>query len=175
MGVRTTEVSQAASTVPQTRIKQYGPQGPRRCGLCGKTTHSASNCPAPKYNVGGTDGEKKIHGVPEDLLKNIQKKDGLETIAPSQSEYQRLVAEGGLTSALKGIDMSKLPTGLKCAITGKILEDAVRLPCCQRTVSDSVIRAALHSSNLQCPLCKKSNVSPDEVAMCHSVDSVEVF
>ena len=87
-------------------------------------------------------------------MKNVQTDEatGKETIAPDQAEHDRIVAEGGLANT-KNIDMSKLPTALKCAVSGKILEDAVSLPCCRKTVSDSVIRAALVSTNMKCPLC----------------------
>ena len=59
--------------------------------------------------------------------------------------------------------MTKLPTHLKCSLTGKILEDAVVLPCCGKAVSDLAIRSALIGNNLQCPLCSQRNVSPDEL------------
>ena len=149
------------------------------CKICGQLGHYAASCPQRtnrynQYDDGGN--SKKIHGVPEAIVKNIKVKDGIETIAPSQSEYQRLVKEGGLTTALSNIDMSKVPSQLKCAHTGKLLEDAVSLPCCNKIVSDGAIRAALLSSNLQCPLCSKKNVSPDELHLEENVrKAVEAF
>ena len=121
-------------------------------------------CPESVGSYRPADGTK-IHGVPEALLKNVQTDEatGKETIAPDQAEHDRIVAEGGLANVLKNIDMSKLPTSLKCAVSGKILEDAVSLPCCRKTVSDSVIRAALVSTNMKCPLCHSTNVSVDDL------------
>ena len=98
-------------------------------------------------------------------MKNVHTDEatGKETIAPDQAEHARIVAEGGLANMLKNIDMSRLPSNLKCAVSGNILEDAVLLPCCRKTVSDGVIRAALVNSNMNCPLCHKANVSVDDL------------
>ncbi len=69
----------------------------------------------------------------------------------------------GRSSLLSGFDMSKVPGHLKCSLSGRILEDAVILPCCRKIVSDSAARMALLGANLQCPLCKRSGISLDEV------------
>jgi len=65
---------------------------------------------------------------------------------------------------MSNIDMSKVPSHFKCPLTNQILEDAIITPCCNKSVSDSAMRAALLKSNFQCPLCNKNKISPDEVA-----------
>ena len=62
------------------------------------------------------------------------------------------------------VDLSRVPDHLKCPFSGKVLEDAVLLTCCKNIVSDSAIRKELLYSNLKCPLCETTNVSPDDVS-----------
>ena len=133
---------------------------------CGKLGHYANACPDALGGFRMTGAQdNKIHGVPVALLKNVHTDEatGKETIAPDQAEHARIVAEGGLANVLKNIDMSTLPSNLKCAVSGNIVEDAVLLPCCRKTVSDGVIRAALINSNMKCPLCHSTNVSVDDL------------
>lgn len=37
---------------------------------------------------------QKVHGVPDILLKRVTVQDGIETIAPSTAEHQRLIKDG---------------------------------------------------------------------------------
>jgi hypothetical protein len=37
---------------------------------------------------------RKVHGVPDILLKRVTVQDGIETIAPSTTEHQRLIKDG---------------------------------------------------------------------------------
>ena len=148
-----------------TGVANRGHKKIAECVKCGKLGHYAGACPeAGGFRMTGAQ-DNKIHGVPEALLKNVHTDEatGKETIAPDQAEHARIVAEGGLANVMKNIDMSTLPSNLKCAVSGNILEDAVLLPCCRKTVSDGVIRAALVNSNMKCPLCHKTNVSVDDL------------
>jgi hypothetical protein len=81
----------------------------------------------------------------------------------NKDEFTYEILSRGRSSLLSRIDMNKVPETLRCAISGRILEDGVTLPCCRKNVSDSVARAELIASNLQCPLCNRQGISPDEV------------
>lgn len=73
---------------------------------------------------------KDLSGIDTTGKLVIQSKDGsgYEILAPSQSEYQQMLREGG--SGV--IDPSKAPPRLRCSLSGAILVDAVLLPCCHK-------------------------------------------
>lgn len=96
------------------------------------------------------------------LVKSTR--DGFEILMPSNDGYNRLIKQGGSGKSISEIDMSQVPDELKCVYSHKLLRDAVRLPCCNKVVSDGAIREALFAtSNFQCPLCRQVGITPDEL------------
>ncbi|ESN93488.1 hypothetical protein HELRODRAFT_103401, partial [Helobdella robusta] len=57
-----------------------------------------------------------------------------------------------------------IPNELLCPICKDILVDVVVAPCCGESACDECIRhKILASDNHQCPICKETNVSPDDL------------
>ena len=52
-------------------------------------------------------------------------------LEPSDLGLQTLVRQGGSGSGA-AIDLSEVPSALKCALTGKLMRDAAELPCCKK-------------------------------------------
>ena len=59
--------------------------------------------------------------------------------------------------------MAEVPDHLKCAIDGAFLREAVTLPCCRKSVNDTLAKQKLIESGLNCPVCGTPSVSPDSV------------
>ena len=68
-----------------------------------------------------------------------------------------------LTGASTSIDLSSVSENLKCPLSGKLLTDAVELPCCGKACSAAAVHPLLVSSGLKCPICSTENVSPDNL------------
>ena len=136
-----------------------GPQQNRNmhneCRICGETGHFQKDCPSSQK-----DKETKIKGVP---VSAFQKPTDASTGLPNTSEYQRIKNQRGEIISASNIDLSKAPPHLRCPFSGRLLEDAVTLTCCSVAVSDCAIRAELLASNLKCPQCGRTDVSPDDL------------
>ena len=175
------------------RMPNVPPPLDYKCNRCGKKgQHYIAHCPTnndhsydrPKgftSNGYAPDGmpEKSV-GVPQPSTSTIivkdltgvdtqgkvvvQVKDGYEIHTPSTNQFDSLVSRGGAKSTLADLDLSAVPPPLKCPFSGKLLRDAVSTPCCHRIVSDEGYRQALfQTQDLQCPLCERGGVVPDEL------------
>ncbi len=144
------------------------------CTRCNKMGHAMKYCPTigdPAF-----DPEIKLMNIPKAGRKNYQSLDGVDTtnktviekadgtfeIFESSSTGLNKLGEATHLSA-GAVDMSEVPNELKCAMTGAFLREAVSLPCCNNCVNDSVIRQALVTSGLRCPICGTHGISPDSV------------
>ena len=61
------------------------------------------------------------------------------------------------------IDISNIPSNLLCALSNKILRDAVVLPCCKKSCSSEELERTLVSKQFKCPLCNTANITIDKL------------
>lgn len=159
-----------------------------KCPRCGKTGHKEKFCPTigdPAFDpyIGLANvpkaGRKKVSSLEGiDISQNtvIEHKDGTYELFESSSTGRDMLKRDADTHLNTNIDLSIVPSTLKCAFSNNLLKDAVSLPCCKKIVSDSVIRLELIRSSLLCPLCQTSGISPDSLIICKDIrDAVESY
>ena len=144
--------------------------GSHQCEICGKFGHFAKSC------LSAPPSEPRISNLPKANVRKVSTLVGIDTanktvitnsdgtydiFEPSASGLDQLKREQQLSK----INMSLVPPALKCPISDTLLHEAVELPCCKKIVNDNAVRDRLLKSQLRCPICATTNVSPDSVGL----------
>jgi len=125
-----------------------------------KTTEAAAGEEAAGANAAATDGAP---------AQAPSRSAGWGRFQSDSKFQERVKADGGVTSRLsddelrKRIDVASVPKELLCELTGRLIRDAVVLPCCNKACSAEDIQEALVKSQFVCPLCQTKNISLDQL------------
>lgn len=158
------------------------------CYRCGGRDHWIRNCPTngdPNY-----EGKrlKRTTGIPRKFLKNIEvdpstltaeemaqkgvmvTEDGQFVVQiadeVSWQDYQRKQKQRHVDSNEiiweKG-HFKDLTDDIKCPLTGGLLKNPVKTPCCNKYVSKKAMEDHLVESDFICPLCDKNDILLDSL------------
>jgi len=141
------------------------------CHRCGKPGHYIQNCPTngdPRFNIA-----RGTNGIPTSMLKRVEGPGGTEkgvlktkggdyvVMQASESDFEKALS-GDKLSAVDAV--AQTPKILLCNICGKIMENAVTIPCCKTNFCDSCITHKLIDETRRvCPVCETPNVLLDEI------------
>jgi len=137
------------------RGQNYDPEKRRNIGIPGQFISKDDE------NDGGVDGDGS--------KKNSTTGTGWGRFQTDARFKQRVKQAGGITTRLSDdevrqrIDRQDIPADLVCALTDKLLKEAVILPCCNKSCSGEAIQSALVNSDFVCPLCKTKDISLDRL------------
>ena len=123
----------------------------RRCGLPG---HYIKACPTngdPAFDLVRI---KRIKGVPTTLLRPVDTGTLVNStgtpvaLLPNETAFERLKTKHTQYT----LPLHSLNTHFQCPLCSKLLDDAVRLPCCSAAACDPCAREWLQETGT-CPLC----------------------
>ncbi|KAH9251572.1 hypothetical protein BASA81_010611 [Batrachochytrium salamandrivorans] len=137
------------------RTKAIGGRGRGGLGRGGSFVQQQQQQPAKK---------KTFSGIPKQLLTSLDP-DAAMT-APTLEDFTLRGDADAFSQKVQGlstlgndelrmrIPLDSVPGGLRCKLSGKLLQDAVRTKCCHEVCSLDALRDALIKSNFTtCPLC----------------------
>lgn len=101
-----------------------------------------------------------------DIGALITPEGNLVIATPNQKEWERLASIKSLVESIASIPKEEVPEDLKCTDCGNLLNDAVKVPCCDSAFCDECMRKVIDEATVGsacCPFCKKV-LQPEQIA-----------
>ncbi|KLT42029.1 DWNN-domain-containing protein [Cutaneotrichosporon oleaginosum] len=148
------------------------------CYRCGQKGHWIQNCPS---NDDPTAQDRKrfvrVTGIPRSFLKTVE----TPTTGEGSSGGAMLTADGGFVRAVPDArawekqaavktranddseDKDALDPELVCPLCKKLLNEAMRVPCCHTAYCEDCINSHLLENDFVCPSCESKIASLDKL------------
>lgn len=141
------------------------------CHNCGLAGHWIQHCPAAKN---GNFNRSKVLmapvGIPESMLERCSPDDPAPKFVTRAGILVKRRVDPTMIQHLTSSDSSaatlEVPEELKCPVCKKLCKDAVKLPCCDRTICDSCLTTNGGDGDdgpPLCPLCSEPLMIDDVV------------